>query len=749
MADVSILDIGPPRIDVNIPERAVQQTTDWLRLLHTTLVQAFNDSNSRIGTLEQGTFSELATPEGHDCVGDGEANDSAGFKNFVEYLHDTGDLGRLQGQYLIPDFQKFRVTNSISMFGQNDRAAIDGGQSGISLFDMVSGSLVFENLRTTNVALVNSFNTTEGQIDEVRIRKWRWTNANTLSFLIRINFDDIPFIVKRLIVQDVIGDGGLGGISVIAPVEVFSVTNYEVRGIRVPNTPEHFFANGIMQGSGYSDGLNIGDDDPNASKLCLFGHVSGVFVYDGLDERIPRPGTEAQAMDGIRIIAENAMLTNYTCRNFRSVSKNDNTGLYLKAQNYRAANVSVFDAGYHEASVVFKGARRDNGALAPGFNAHITNLQVLGSRDANGNPVFTGRGGVYFGPGDILLQGVHIEGIGGPTESPYAPGETHPGMGALLHCQATANQRLTIENLNVVDCVVGGTAAVRALGIEGFDNVHVANARFTRISNAGKFSNQDAGTFPTMRIIDVFGPTNPAAGTLDIELCHLGEVTIREIEANGATVVGIGTDTDTMTCAHLRIRDFVADDTVTVGVQAAGDNALGFLDWIGGDMREVATPYQEATAPTLKNIRGVAGVLDLDAVRASLSSLQSVAAAATENVEFVNGDADGWSDTNFEWTCPATGLYLIRARVQWDNGATYTPVTRIRYNNLTTTNSLDQANSPTDGASSRHEHHLFAIRQIEEGQKIFLDASHNSGTAKNIGSAGGGTINRLDILKID
>lgn len=747
---VEILDIPPPRLDPAQPQRSFVELTDWFRLLHKTIVEVTNDSDARLSTLETGGFSTLDTPEGHGAKGTGLVDDSAAFVSFVQHLHDTGNVGRLQGIYSIPNFPQFKITKSITMIGENDQATINGGTAGIDLFDLVSGSLIFENLRTINLALVNSFNTSEGNINEIRLRRWRWTNTEQLSFLVRINFGlTFPNIVKRLIVQDVVGSGGLGGISVIAPVEAFTVRDYEVTGLRVPNEPEHFFASGIMQGSGYSDGLNIGDDDPLSSAQCLYGLVDGVFVGDCLDEREPRPGQEAQAMDGIRIIAENVHLSNYVCRNYRSVSRNDNTGLYLKAKNFRAVNVNVFDAGYHEASVVFKGARRNDGARAPGYNSHIQGLQVLGSKDANGNPIFNGRGAVYLGPGDIKLTDCHIEGVGGPTENPYVAGESHPGMGAIIHCQSTANERLAIENLTVVDCKVGGTDACRVVGIEGYDQVRLRGIEIERIDNGGKFSNQADDVYPTLRLIDVFGPSNPERGVLDIDIVSVEQLLIRGIVANGVNVIGVGTNTDTMTLSHLRVRDIVCDSTVGFGIQTDGDNAVGFLDVIGGDLRQVATPIQQPTTPGLVRISNVAGVVGQDRMRAELGSAQSIAGATAEAVEFTNGNLEGWDDTNFKWVCPTDGLYAIIVALQWVNTAAYTPTTRIRYNNLTATNTLTTNNAPTDGGGGRIVHNLQAVEQIEEGQEISVDAAHTHGSARDVASAGGATINQIIIVKLD
>ncbi len=749
----AILDIGPPRVDQVQPERSVAETTDWLRKLHKTLVDASNESSKRLSDLESGSFSTALTPEGHGCVGDGVTNDSAGFTRFIEYLHLTGDIGRLQGSYLIPDFEKFKVTREIYMFGQHDAVSIDGGSAGVELFDMVAGTLVFENIRTTNLALISSFNTTEGDIDEIRIRKWRWKNDGQLSVLVRINFSTTtPYKVKRLIVQDVIGDGGLGGVAVIAPIEVFIVTNYECRNIYVPNLAQHFFANGRMQGSGYSDGLNLGDDDPDASKLCLFGHVDGVFIENGLDERVPRPGDDAQAMDGMRLICENVQIGNYTCRNWRSVSKNDNTGFYAKGTNCRASNITVYDAGYHEGSVTFKGARRDSGGRAPGYNIHVSQLQILGSRDENGDPVFTGRGALYLGPGDIYLSDVHIEGVGGPTEDPYNPGETPPGMGPIVHCQASQNQRLTIENLNIVDCVVGGPSACRVIGVEGYDNVSLSDVRVTRVSNAGKFSNQDPAVFPTIRVIDLIGPATTANfGVVDLDLVHIQNLTIRELSPNGANVVGIGVKPETMTVHHLRIRDYVADDTVEFGLQTTGNTALGYLDWTGGDMRLVDTPFQQDVTPTMKSIRNVLGIVEITSMKSSFTGTQSIPSHATDfhRIDYLLESGEDWDDAEHEWVCPISGFYLIQARLQWDNTAVYKPKTRIRLERTASTVTLEETRLPTTGSSPEHEHLVTAYRTVEAGEKVFVEGSQNSGSARDVGSVGGINFNSVNIVRLD
>lgn len=528
------------------------------------------------------------TPEAYGAVGDGATDDSAAWDSFIAAIMASGKPGYLTGKYLIPSANSVGLTGHVTLVAGSATMLIDGGPAGVTLFHCVSAGFSLlgapERLfRTNNVAVCDSFNLTTADLDAIRLRHWRWTNTTQLVCLVRINYDSAAFHVEELEIYDVVGQGGLGGVHVIAPIRRIYVDRYRVRGIVVPNDPAYFSdITGKPINSGYGSGLNLGDDDGNAMRLTEICQIGSIAVEEIDDQRVPALGDEGAAVDGARIEADNVQLGLFMARSIQSASKNDTTGLYVKGRHKRIGDVFIVDGGGHEACVVFKGQTRaeedledPTGFSRPGFNTYVKSMFIR-STDPD-----VARSPIYVGSDDIRVERAYFEGVGGEVENPW-------GRSArIADLEEGATYTLTLNGT--------GFSHVAAAGEDEVDVLTAIGAQIasrTTVPGPGNKMFLEEQSGDTMSVTENMGLTSRLSGHGAGLFMEAGPVKNRisfgrvdfvkcKFGADGAIPIGLFQDVARLDIAELII-DGVENGRLMRG-QAASDAGNLILAQISGE----------------------------------------------------------------------------------------------------------------------------------------------------------------------
>lgn len=682
----------------------------------------------------------VLVPEAYGCVGDGETDDTSAFTRFLADLVATGKPGILQGHYLVPNIDVLELTSHVSLYGLGGNAKINGGD-GATLFRLVSAGLTFHNIETINIALSDSFNQTTGDIALIDIWKWKWTNTTQFSFRLRINYVDFPYKVDRLRLVDIQGNGGLGGVAVIAPIVQCEVDLYSVRNIEVPEDEDYFNPdNGNMIGSGFSDGLNLGADDVGAQDLTEYCTIGTVTVSGINDLRTPKPGKASASVDGVRIVLSNVTCDTIHVRDVTSQFKADTTAFYSKAQDSRFGRIVGINAGHHEAAIVFKGARRFSGTRSPGWNVTVDTIEL---RNTEG---YVGRNGVYLGPDDISIGHLYLEGMGGEVEDPNDPGQRLSGQGPLVYCQNTAQGRLYIGHVTALNCVMGSTQTLRPFLLEGYDEIYIGPCVIDGLSNAGRFSTQSA---TEEQQIHVFAYVDQFQ---DRDIIDIGPVVLKNTSGNGRDV-RVFSSTGQTAINTVRLRHFVSDSTATDGIVLGGSQPVGLLEVVGGDWSQVGDVTSFSTNPTKKRYIGPPLGLQDTPGTANRTTAQSVATATTAKVQFTNSDAQGWSDTNYELTVDDDITYTFDATITVRplTGSDFRAVFALKRDRGGSITTLDQTEQivfqNATPAQAQETMRVQRTIKMQDADKVYCEFSHTSGSSVQISQTGGGTNNKIDWWK--
>lgn len=586
-------------------------------------------------------------PEHFGAVGDGVTDASAHWDRAIAFAEASG-LPLILGnrRYLIASAATRNLASMVTIIGMG-APVLDGG-TGVTLFKLVSAGLRLWNVETRNICITDSFNETTGNIAEIDIRDWRWTNTTQFSFRLRINYSSDAFKVGRLILRNIQGSGGLGGMCFSCPIETVDIDGYSVGNIVVPNDNAYFDGDNMVN-TGYADGLLLGDDDPAAQDLGKSWSIGRLSV-DGInDQRVPKSGGQIASCDGVRLMGRGMVIGQIDVRNVESQYATDTTGVYFKGRDSTIGLISIRNSGAYEGACVFKGARRTSGSQAEGYNISVGILKLFADDDKR-------RSALYLGPDDIYIGFLSIEGLGGEVEDPNNPGVRFSGSGALIYCENTDKRRLHIGRYSIVNCRVGSSAAaVKLFTLQGFREIKIGPGIIDNVANDKPFS---TGTPPPIIQVFHWGGSGIAADVVEI-----GPVLARNFSGGGVDVrlITLAGSVDLNRCS---IWDPVVDGTVNDGIivssQADPASTVGTLQVIGGDLSACAdNVIILGITPDLKQFISCNGLLPEPAMHASLNEDQS--AAIDDPIEYTNGNTGGWDDTTFRFTAPADGNYRIDA----------------------------------------------------------------------------------------
>ncbi|PJK29342.1 hypothetical protein [Minwuia thermotolerans] len=674
------------------------------------------------------------TLEAYAAAGDGVTDDSAAWNSAVADAHTNGKTLILDGRsYYIPNATTQDLTTEVTVVGIGNSKLL-GGSGGPVLFRPLSAGLRFWNIYTENMALIDNFNELTGNIDLIDIRGWRYSNGAQFSARLREDYSS-GYYLTTLRLLDISGTGGLGGLSFSLAVKYADVDDYDVRDISVPNSDDHFDGDDMIN-SGYGDGLLIGDDDPDAQDLCVRWSIGRVAVAGINDARVQKNSGQVASCDGVRLLGQNMLIGQLLIEGVTSYYRSDTTAVYFKGQNSSVGQILTINAGHHEASVVFKGARRVAGSQAKGFNIDVDKIKLFADDGED-------RAAVYFGTDDIRVGYLSVEGYGGDIEDPDDPGVRLQGSGALVYCEASESERLQIDGYSFYNCSVGGTAAaVRLFTLQGYKEIRIGVGYIDGVSNDNLFSTQTPSDDPTpYPILHVF---HWVETTVAARLISIGPVNARNFSGNGSDVrlitMGGSVDLDRLV-VHSPICDATVNDGITLSSGADPVSAIDHFELIGGDLSACPdNQLVEGITPGTRRIFGCKGVyVDPTVVADIAGGSQTINHSGVERLEYLNGDVGGWSDTDHDFTAAEAGVYLIdiytsvrpdtAEDVLWtleavkSNGAEPTPTENV----IARMKTLVAQRASTADHESLHVSRVF---ELAVGEKLFGQLSHDSGTNK-------------------
>lgn len=739
--------------------------------------------NSAAGAPGVGATQEALVPsstsillEQFGAVGDGLADDSAAWNAAVASAHSTGRHIILANKtYLIPAATVRSLTSHVTVIGVGS-PVLDGGESAPTLFKPVSAGLTFRSVTTKKLCLMESFNEMTGNVDLIDLRNWRYENTTQFTVRLRLLHNSHPFHINRLVLRDIDGTGGLGGLCFSVGLLEVDIDGYKVKDISVPND-NAFFEGDDMVNTGYADGIVLGEDDPDIQALCDSWSIGRLSITNIFDHRVPKGEGQVASCDGCRLLGRNMSVGHIDVRGVGSQYAKDTTAVYFKGWNSVIGSIYAENSGAYEACVVIKGARRTSGSRAKGFNISIGTIKLFADDGAR-------RSAIYLGPDDIHIGFLSIEGLGGDVEDPNEPGKRLSGSGALVYCENTESNRLHIGRYSIMNCDLGaqlplpdpetgqGRGAVKIFTLQGFKEIDIGPGFIDNVTNNKLLSNQTpADDPPAYAIIQVFhwGEKNYPTKTIRIGPCVAQNFTANGADVRLYTISG-KVDLGEFIALAPTIDATVVDGLVTSHqVDPVEDPGvpipkIGLVQVIGGDLSPCSDkPATLALEPDIKRFIGCIGLLEDETITARLSVAQSVPDGAAAVIEYVTGESlADYDDAEFAFLPPLLGDYEFDATLMIRPDTTADIECQIELVKHTpapipedppieavlqrVTTGLRASATPGNMTETMRARRVF---RLKAGDKVFARFSHKHTAPINISDTGGGVESFIQIRRVN
>jgi len=565
------------------------------------------------------------------------------FSACVQYASETGRPVYFRRPVVVDvsAWTKYTITGQVLRFvGPADGSVIfDGGTASISdpdaavvtLFDFAGAGagLVFRGITTRNLSLLQSVDTVTGDIEILDLEGWRHEGALQTPVLVNVTYPGLGYRIKWLNLSDVIGDGGLCGVHIRAPVKAGRVVGFTWNGIRIPNADAYFFSDGRMKASGVGSGLIIGVNDHNAQTLTDVGGIEfdRVLVSDLYDARTIRPGANPanSELEGVRILTPHNQIGSIVCDGIRSIRRYDTSGLYQKMLATTVSSLTLRNCGPFEGAWALKGGWEGATYMDPASSGGIASPRgydcYFPSVFIENTDGYGGATGWWIGT-EVRAGHVKIKGHGGDLEQVDNPGERKSGTGGVVYCASEAKQDLYIEHLELIDSFIAGKSQASLITLQSFRRIFIERISIRGLKVA-LFSNQTwdgvGALGPVLaRLIRIVG-----SAEAPVEEVNIGRIDVDNgagvfIDAPGnhpylgdMVLLSLSKPAGT-TLTKIRIGGGKIDASVKIGVQTnAADDAIGLLEIDGLDLSAVATPFDLAKTPTDLQLKRLPGINDV------------------------------------------------------------------------------------------------------------------------------------------
>ncbi|MEL7491429.1 MAG: glycosyl hydrolase family 28-related protein [Pseudomonadota bacterium] len=541
------------------------------------------------------------------AVGDGVADDSPAWNEFIEAAAETGEGFVPAGHYRLNHPTRFSPSGAgVRLLGAgSDKVLLDATHSPrATLFALVDAPLHISGLSTRNLMLVEAHETMTASISALAIHDWKWTNdaaAGVRALSIFTPYETHPYRIDDVTISSVSGSGGVCGLWLRTAMRSCRINAVDIRNIHVPDSGNWYYQSrpDRMNAIGTACAIHIGDDRADAQRQFERCEIGTVLVDGVRDDRRLKGNEETAAnCDGVRILARNVEFDNVTIRNVSNHSRRDCTGLYAKVVGLKGKTLTIENAGHHEASMTLKGTGRSRSSSgARGGKVRLDRVMISNTQG------FVGRPAVYLRCEDVAIKDMEIVGCGGDVEDPYAPGKRISGASAVVRMSPplggqAAMGDVRLDRLVMRDCVLGGLWERWAVGLGAYRRIRLGEVVCDGLSNAGRFAHQSAAYGQDIAVLAF------AESMVGCDVLEIGRVVARNCHAPGrmARVLHL---MGRAPLREVRLGPIDSDLTFDETVKISGDEPIGAFAWRADCFRPTirieTAPLRSTTLPSSNN----------------------------------------------------------------------------------------------------------------------------------------------------